>query len=212
MSRSGTLHGVPKDVRKPYHHGQLRQAVIAAAVEEVIAVGATSVSMREIARRAGVSHAAPAHHFGDKAGIFTAIATEGFRLASEMIGAAATGRYGFLHGGSAYVTFALAHPGHFEVMFRPGLYHPDDPDLVEARADAFQVLYGSAQDLMGADATDDVTGLVMAGWSLSHGFATLWLTANLRGRVGSDPDEIATQLTRGLITLGKFAEQEQREP
>ena len=57
-----------------YHHGDLRAAVIAAAVREVEAVGAGALSMREIARRAGVSHAAPAHHFGDKTGIFTAIA------------------------------------------------------------------------------------------------------------------------------------------
>ena len=61
---------------KPYHHGDLRAAVIAAAVEEVEAVGAARLSMREIARRAGVSHAAPAHHFGDKRGIFTAIAID----------------------------------------------------------------------------------------------------------------------------------------
>ncbi|HKC28311.1 MAG TPA: TetR/AcrR family transcriptional regulator, partial [Jatrophihabitans sp.] len=73
------------------------------AVAEVVAVGAAGVSMREIARRAGVSHAAPAHHFGDKTGIFTAIATEGFHLTAEAIGPAATGPFGFLHGGAAYV-------------------------------------------------------------------------------------------------------------
>src|SRR4051812_2212362 len=99
-----------------YHHGQLREAVIAAALAEVQAVGAEQASMREIARRAGVSHAAPAHHFGDKAGIFTAIAIEGFGLAAEAIGPAAHGPFGFLNGGAAYVGFALSHPAHFEVM------------------------------------------------------------------------------------------------
>ena len=60
---------------KPYHHRRLREAVIEAALAEIEAVGPTRLSMREIARRAGVSHAAPAHHFCDKRGIFTAIAT-----------------------------------------------------------------------------------------------------------------------------------------
>src|SRR3954467_9814295 len=118
---------------RPYHHGDLRTAVIDAAVREVEAVGASAVSMREIARRAGVSHAAPAHHFGDKAGIFTAIATEGYRLITEATSAAAVGDGALVQGGLAYVQFALTHRGHFEVMFRPDLYHQDDPDLVAAR-------------------------------------------------------------------------------
>lgn len=187
---------------RPYHHGQLREAVIAAAVQEVRRVGATHLSMREIARRAGVSHAAPAHHFGDKAGIFTAIATEGFRLIAETVAPAAAGPDGFLRGGLAYVGFALQHPGHFEVMFRPDLYHGDDPDLITARDAAFDILYDTARAAAG---TDDVTALVVAGWSAAHGFATLWLTANLQDRIGGDPAAIATTITAGLITLGDLA-------
>jgi AcrR family transcriptional regulator len=191
---------------RPYHHGRLREAVIAAAVAEVEAVGAERVSMREIARRAGVSHAAPAHHFGDREGVFTAIAIEGFQLASETIGPAATGRYGFLDGGAAYVAFALTHPGHFEVMFRPVLYRADDPALVAAREEAFDVLYRSARALVAATTPDaDSSGVALAGWSLSHGFATLWLTSNLQDRVepGADTN---TLLIDGLIALGKAAE------
>ncbi len=199
---------VPKNNDLPYHHGQLREAVLAAAVAEIEAVGAAGVSMREIARRAGVSHAAPAHHFGDKAGIFTAIATEGFRLAADAIGPAATGRFGFLQGGAAYIAFALAHPGHFEVMFRPDLYRSGDHDLIAARDAAFQILYGSARALLGDDKSDDLTGLVIAGWSLSHGFATLWHTGNLEGRLGPDPDGIAEQLNSGLTALGQAAQQQ----
>jgi AcrR family transcriptional regulator len=179
--------------------------VIDAAVKEVEAVGASGVSLREIARRAGVSHAAPAHHFGDKAGLFTAIATEGFRLAAETIGPQATGPYGFLQGGSAYVAFALSHPGHFEVMFRPDLYDTDDPELAASRDAAFEILYGSARALVGAEPNEDVTGLVLAGWSLSHGFATLWLNANLQDRLGPDTADIAVRLSQGLVTLGKYA-------
>jgi AcrR family transcriptional regulator len=205
MSRLWYRAGVPADVEKPYHHGRLREAVIAAAVAEVESVGAAAVSMREIARRAGVSHAAPAHHFGDKAGIFTAIATEGFRLAAEAIGPATTGPDGFIRGGAAYIAFALSHPGHFEVMFRPGLYRADDSELIAARAAAFDILYGSARSLAPRASAEELTGLVVAGWSLSHGFATLWLTANLEDRLGPEPSDIAAHLTEGLITLGNAA-------
>src|SRR2546425_9666604 len=99
---AGILSAMRKTAARPYHHGRLRQAVIEAAVGEVEAVGAAHLSMREIARRAGVSHAAPAHHFGDKAGIFTAIAAEGFRIAVAAIGPVAGGPDGFVQGGLAY--------------------------------------------------------------------------------------------------------------
>jgi len=191
---------------RPYHHGQLRAAIIDAAVAEVQAVGAAGISLRDIARRAGVSHAAPAHHFGDKTGLFTAIATEGFRLAAEAIGPAAAGRFGFLDGGAAYVTFAIAHPGHFEVLYRPGLYRTDDPDLVRARDAAFAVLDDSAAALAAEWGIADVRGLTLAGWSLSHGLATLMLTGNLGDRLPQSAGEINEHLTRGLIALGHVAE------
>lgn len=191
---------------KPYHHGALRAEVMAAAVAEVEAVGAAGVSMREIARRAGVSHAAPLHHFGDKTGLFTAIATDGFRLAAEAIGPAAVGPYGFLDGGAAYVQFALSHPGYFEVMFRPGLYRTEDPELVRARAAAFAVLDGSGAALAEQWDIDDARGLVLAGWSLAHGLATLSLSGNLEGRLAEDPSAITQHLYSGLVALGKVAE------
>jgi AcrR family transcriptional regulator len=179
--------------------------VIEAAVAEVEAVGAAAVSMREIARRAGVSHAAPAHHFGDKQGIFTAIATRGFRMAADAIGPAASGPFGFLEGGSAYVAFALSHPGYFEVMYRPGLYRTDDPDLVAARTAAFAVLDDSASDLAARWGIDDAAGITIAGWSLCHGLATLILAGNLTDRVPPDPAELTAMLTSGLIELGRVA-------
>lgn len=188
-----------------YHHGHLRDAVVEAAVAEVEAVGAAAVSMREIARRAGVSHAAPAHHFGDKAGIFTAIATDGFRMTAEAIGPAATGPFGFLTGGAAYVTFALGHRGHFEVMYRPSLYRADDPDLVAARAAAFAMLDDSAAALAAEWGIEDVAGLTVTGWSLCHGLATLLLAGNLTDRVPPDPDALLALIGNGLIGLGEAA-------
>lgn len=199
------------DPARSYHHGQLERAGIDGTVEEVESVGVAAVSMRRIARRTGVSHAALAYKFGDKAGIFTAVATEGFRLAAEMIGATANGPNGFVHGGQTYIEFALTHRGYFEVMFRPNLYRGDDVGLVAARAAAFEVLYGSARASLeayrpGAVTKEDVQGLVLAGWSASHGFATLALTANLSEHLDTDPAALAAQVVRGIITMGELAQ------
>jgi AcrR family transcriptional regulator len=198
---------------RPYHHGQLERAAIDGAVEEVQTVGVAAVSMRRIARRAGVSHAALAYQFGDKTGIFTAVATEGFRLQAEMIGPAATGPEGFMRGGQAYIAFALTHRGHFEVMFRPYLYRGDDPKLVLAKNAAFDILYGTARTSLtshrsGPVTDDDVRGLAMAGWSLSHGFATLALTANISEQLDADTSTLAAQITQGVITMGELAKQQ----
>jgi AcrR family transcriptional regulator len=185
---------------KPYHHGSLRNAVIAAAVAEVEAVGASGVSLREIARRAGVSHAAPMHHFGDKTGLFTAIAADGFRMSADAIEPAARGPYGFLDGGAAYVAWAVEHPGYFEVMYRPRLYRTDDPDLVAAKDAAFAVLHGSAARLAAEWDLDDPEGLVLTGWSLCHGLATLLLAGNLDGRIPLT--DMSEHLRRGIVSLG----------
>ncbi|OBK20128.1 TetR/AcrR family transcriptional regulator [Mycobacterium asiaticum] len=195
---------------RPYHHGHLERAAIDGAIEEVETVGVVGVSMRRIARRAGVSHAALSYQFGDKAGIFTAVATEGFRLQAEMIGAAATGPDGFIQGGQAYIAFALTHRGHFEVMFRPYLYRSEDPELVQAKTAAFEILYGTARTSLashraGPVTDDEVQALAMAGWSLSHGFATLALTANIPEVFEANPGELAAKMTQGVVTLGELA-------
>lgn len=197
---------------RPYHHGQLERAAIDGAIEEVESVGVAAVSMRRIARRAGVSHSALAYQFGDKAGIFTAVATEGFSLQAEMIGAAATGPAGFLSGGQAYVTFALTHRGYFEVMFRPYLYRGDDPKLLVAKNAAFDVLFGSARSGLSAHRSEPVTdeavrALALAGWSLSHGLATLALTANIAEQIETDPSVLAAQMMQGVIALAELAKQ-----
>jgi AcrR family transcriptional regulator len=188
--------------KRPYHHGHLRQVLIDAAVAEVETVGASALSLRAIARRAGVSHAAPAHHFGDKAGVFTAIAIEGFDLMTKTITPVAFGEEGFIVGGTAYVQFALEHPGYFEVMFRPTLYDLDDPALISSRDGAFDVLLESARHAIDPSAPhEEAQALAIAGWSLSHGFSTLWLQANLVDRIGADPFE---QVARGVVALGEI--------
>ncbi len=201
----GNLCRMPKTEPRPYHHGWLRQAVIEAAVEEVESVGAAHLSMREVARRAGVSHAAPAHHFGDKAGIFTAIATEGFRRMTAAIAPVADGPSGFLLGGQAWVRFALEHRGFYEVMFQPELCRADDPELVDAREEGFRLLFDSARAGLGSDDEEAVTAMAITGVAVAHGFAEMWLHGNLQRYLGDDLSATPGQLFAGIVALGEVA-------
>lgn len=178
MSKSRYPVAVPAS--RPYHHGDLRRELLLAAVGLIEEVGPSALSLRELARRVGVSHAAPAHHFGDKAGVLTAVAVEGFdRLRDELEAPA-----DFMEVGVAYVRFALENRAHFSVMFNVDLYHADDPALLEARRRAGEALNRGAAAAAGASL--DVNAL--AAWSLVHGFATLTLGGNFPPRVQQDPE------------------------
>ena len=128
-------------VKQTYHHGDLRRALLDAAAEVIAEQGPAALSLRDLARRAGVSHAAPMHHFGDKAGLLTALATEGYDLLAAELAEEWAVTHSFLEQGVAYVRFAIRHRAHFEVMFRPDLYHAGDADLVAARDRAGHILY-----------------------------------------------------------------------
>jgi AcrR family transcriptional regulator len=183
----------------PYHHGNLREALLEAAVEAIRESGPTSWSLRDLARRAGVSHAAPTHHFGDKRGLLTALGTEGFgRLARELERAWADSG-SFLEVGVAYVRFALANRPYFEVMYRPELLHVADPALAEARAAAARLLYGPLEAVSAADPTFDRNDAAIAAWSLVHGLATLWLSGNLPALAGDEPEAAARRIAGYLF-------------
>lgn len=192
---------------KPYHHGRLREVVLEAALREIEAVGTGRMSMREIARRAGVSHAAPAHHFGDKAGIFTAIATQGYNLLRNETERVTRGSDALLRCGLAYVSFALTHPAHFEVMFRPEIYRSDDAELAQARDSSFQVLYSAVEKGLGPGRADEVLPTSIAAWSSVHGFATLWLNGNLQPKLGEERDAIdafGPEIAQGFIAMAEI--------
>jgi AcrR family transcriptional regulator len=177
----------PKPAR-PYHHGDLRAALLRAAVEAIGQAGPAGMSLRDVARRAGVSHAAAAYHFGDKAGLLTAVAAQGYRMLTQELQNARDSGRSFLEVGVAYVRFAVGHRAHFEVMYRPELYRPDDAEVREARAGAAVLLYGTASP----DAGQLAAGA--AAWSLVHGLATLWLNGNLPPQLGTDPEEITRRV------------------
>ena len=190
---------------RPYHHGDLRRAVLAAALTEIEESGPAAMSLRSIARRADVSHAAPAHHFGDKAGVLTAIAAEGYRLLASMTREAMESGGDFRTVGLAYVQFAFRYRAHFEVMFRPELYRDDDEEFVAARGLAGNVLLESVSSVVGDDEKDLWAGVVGA-WSFVHGFETLWLNGNFYPEVGGDPIEVADGAWQTLVEMVRNTE------
>jgi AcrR family transcriptional regulator len=163
-----------------HHHGTLRRALLDAVAEIVRDAGPDAVSLRECARRAGVSHSAAAPHFGDKRGLLTAFVTEGeARLAATMrqeVAAlpgdadaaarlAATGR--------GYIGFARANPAHFRLMFRTDLIDHNDRTWREAADDGFAVLeQAMAEAAPGLEKRGWRARLALA-WSAVHGFSTL---------------------------------------
>ena len=189
--------------RRPYHHGNLRAALIEAALDHISRWGPATLSLRGLARQAGVSHAAPARHFRDKTDLFTAIATEGFRLLGEAntvpeepmpLGSA----------GLAYLRFALAHPAHFIIMNRPDLYDTDDTDLVEARGTSEQSFLDGIADLV--PDPDRRPAAALAARCVMHGFLDLWMTSALSD-YGTDAEEVAFLLGLGLAYFGEAAHQ-----
>ena len=189
---------------RPYHHGNLRDELLQAALAAIEEKGPAAVNLRELARRVGVTHAAPAHHFGDKTGLLTAVAAEGLRLLDHELRTAWERTGSFLEVGLAYVRFATEHRAHFEVVFRPELYRTDDPEVVAAQEAATAILVGSAAEV--TDATGgDQAGALVAGWALMHGLATLWLNGNLPPELGSDPVELARRIGVYLFQASEAA-------
>lgn len=183
--------------RTTYHHGDLRAVILAEAARLVAERGADRVSLRELAREAGVSHAAPAHHFTDRRGLFTALAAEGFRLLSAALVAA---RPQFADAALAYVRFAIEHPGHYQVMFNRSLLDGADAELAAAEAAAAAELSRGVATLRDRSAQADPTGAQLAAWALVHGFSMLWLNDAVNAQVrAADPMDTVTRIATMLF-------------
>jgi AcrR family transcriptional regulator len=178
-----------------YHHGDLRRALLDTALEAVGEQGPAAVSLRDVARRAGVSHAAPTHHFRDKTALLTALATEGWSLLADALRDAAADAGDFAELGVAYVVFATSHPAHFAVMRAPGMARADDPDLEAAMGRAREQLESGVRRF-DAGSTRDAATTALAAWSLVHGLAALVL----EGAVPLKPDADVADLARAVTS------------
>ena len=186
-----------------YHHGSLREDLLRRAAEVIGRDGPADLSLRALAREAGVSHAAPRHHFESRAGLLTALATEGFRLLADRLRGAGAGG-DFIEVGVAYVQFAVDLPAHFDVMFRPDLLEREDPQFVAAQESAFAVMRAGVDTKAAAGEVADAAAAVVAGWSLVHGLAALAAagaldTAHLRDLVSETSLTDLTRRAAGML-------------
>jgi AcrR family transcriptional regulator len=150
----------------------VRAALLAAARAELAEHGHAGISLRAVARRAGVSHAAPKYYFSDRAALLTAVAAQGF---AELAGSLRQVPPTLAAMGHAYITFALASPALFDLMFRPSELHPADPDLRRAQQDAIGVLDAAvaAAEAPRQDPRTAPGELTMISWALAHGLSVL---------------------------------------
>lgn len=146
-----------------YHHGDLRSAIVATAWSVVARDGLEALSLRSVAEALGVSHAAPAHHFSDKASLVAALRVEAWRRFADALEAG----QGLRAIGRVYVKFARAHPRQVQLMFGPG-------EDNEHAARAWALLRAAVMDLLGPKISEaELDAMSAAAWSGVHGLATL---------------------------------------
>jgi AcrR family transcriptional regulator len=201
-----------KAKKRAYHHGDLRRALLDATIAILREGGVGSFSLRDVARRAGVSPAAPYHHFPTKTDLLSAIALEGFaeltRVMSEARDAERDGppTAKLRAIGEAYVRFAIEHPAHFQMMFRPPTPPPDHA-MGGPPADSFSILLDAVTAVIGAPgvgARVSHPALVVLSWSIVHGAAALVLDGPLANGIpalGVTPSEIPALVTATLESL-----------
>lgn len=197
-----------------YHHGDLRRVLLDTAVRVVEQEGVSALSLQALSKRAGVSSGAPYHHFESREQLLAAVAQEGFELlAAEMKrGAALAGQDAAseLRGlGEGYMRFALAHRGHFRVMFRPELQEHVSKGCELPGEDSFRMLLASvlrcqAEKLAPAG---DPMPLVLVAWAGVHGASTLWIDGSLGHQGVVANEELLVQMVARtlveLITAGR---------
>jgi len=196
---------------RPYHHGDLRAALLAAAAGWLDEQGAQALTLRELARAAGVSHAAPYHHFASRDELLAGVAELAFDRLVDALAAAAGATdagHALLDIGEAYVREALAHPAQFRLMFGPLLARKaEHPGLQRAAERAFLVLLEAATRF----APERGLEIALAGWSLSHGAANLAIdgafgglplaAAQARQLARLDAGALVRRMVAGLLQL-----------
>jgi AcrR family transcriptional regulator len=199
--------------QRPYHHGDLRQALIRSALAILTEAGVAGLSLRAAARRARVSAMAPYRHFADKEALLAAVAEYGFHeLAGRLAAAAAAApdpRAGLAALGVAYVVFARDEPSLFKLMFGPAIEQKSvHPALEDAGCACFDVLRRAVEAANFFDGDRDLEDVSLACWSLVHGLASLIVDGRLSEEDAGSAEAIATRVTRllgdGLTALGEM--------
>lgn len=184
----------------------LRRSVLDASLALISEKGLAGLSMREAARRAGVSHQAPYHHFGDREGILAAIVAEGFEQLAADCHRALEGlddpiaRLEAI--GRAYIGFALKQPAHFKLMFRSEhVSHERHGEMLAKGDTAFDLLIRTARAAARGGVGEENDALAITSWGLAHGIATLLLEGKLEKKCGDDPE---AQLAVAMQALGTY--------
>jgi AcrR family transcriptional regulator len=195
----------------PYHHGDLRRAIVNAALEVLSQTQSTEFSLRELARRAGVSHNAPYKHFGDKRELLTAVSAMGFEVLAERMTHALEGlsrpRARLSALARTYVRHGVENPALYRLMFGGFLSGPDDgrPVIERAAADKTKALIAEAivHGALGRAIPNTprnerkIAGAILIYWSLMHGL-TMLLVDRLAGPIGKS-DELSESVLQGML-------------
>ena len=200
--------GVVKSSRSTYHHGDLKRALIEAALTLVAEKGPRGFTLTEAARRAGVSPAAPYRHFPDKAHLLAAVAEQGFGELHEALVAAGSAdgvsdaRARVVAMARGYVRWAVAHAEYYQVMFGGDTKKSEHPGLLEAGGRTFGCLLEVITKCLSSGLIQGDDPLRIAGpmWSTIHGIATLAIGGDL-GQVGIDeqPEDLVQRSANGLL-------------
>ena len=185
--------------RRGYHHGNLREALIRAALNLIAEKGPAGFTFADAARSAGVSSAAPYRHFRDRQALLADVARRGFELFEERLNRAwGEGRpdpfRAFENVGRAYLAFARDEPAHYSAMFEAGISLAADPGLRSAAERAFEVLRRASETLCARMPPDKRPPALMMSlhiWALSHGIASLFARGDAgRRRLPMSPEEL----------------------
>lgn len=199
---------------RAYHHGNLAAELLLAAERELVLSGIEAFSLRAVAKRAGVSHGAPAHHFKNARGLLTALAAAGYeRLVraqeARQRGAETDPKVQLVAIGFGYLDFAVENPELFRLMFSSEKPVRSDAQFEEAAKAAFARLVDGVRDVLGANPETDPVAMMQlaASWSMVHGLANLLISGRLDAPLGLiEASEVDREMLLSKILLRALEE------
>lgn len=186
-----------------YHHGDLAHALLSHAADLAAEASPDAITMRGLARRAGVTHSAPVHHFGTRQRLLTTLAIEGFTALADVL----ADHDDDIHTmGNAYVAWALDHPGHYAVMWQPRLLDETSAEFGAARGRAWTLLSGAVATTPAVASPLEHQADAHAAFALVHGLASIWLSGALVPP--ADPATLTAMITSRLAVTNQRPDQQ----